>query len=300
MKFVPDSVAVKVARPMLKLRKVSPQIMFGAGVVGIVGAGVLACRATLKLDETLENAAKRELDIQHYTHNEVDSFEADKYDKHMAAAKVKFVMDVAKLYAPAVGLTVVSIALLTGSHVTLTRRNAAAAAAYATLNEAYGRYRAGVIEKYGSDEDDYLRHGVVNVEESVTDDAGKVKKVKHKRSGGLSPYAQCFEESNENWRPGGNTNWFFLHSQERYWNNKLQTQGHVFLNDVYESLGLQKTKAGQVVGWVAGEQERDGYISFGIFENERSERVRDFMTGAEDSIWLDFNVDGMVLDMAFA
>lgn len=300
MKFVPDSVAAKVARPMLRLRKVSPQIMFGAGVVGIVGAGVLACRATLQLDETIERQMKRELDIQSLTDKRSDGFEPELYDKHMATAKVKFVMDIAKLYAPAVGLTVVSIALLTGSHVTLTRRNAAAAAAYATLNEAYGRYRAGVIEKYGNDEDDYFRHGVVTVEESVTDDAGKVKKVKQKRSGGLSEYAQLFTEGNENWRPGGNTNWFFLHAQERYWNNQLQTVGYVFLNDVLKSLGLQETRAGQVVGWVAGEQERDGYISFGIFENEQSEKVREFMTGAEDSIWLDFNVDGMVLDMAFA
>lgn len=299
MKFIPDSVSAKLARPMLRLHKVSPQIMFGAGVIGVVSAGVLACQATLKLDRTLEKGLARELDIQRMTHEGLEDFEPEKYDKHMAAAKIKLILDIAKLYAPAVSLTVISIGLLTGSHVTLTRRNAATAAAYATVSEAYARYREGVIEKHGASEDEELRHGVVLVEESVTDDTGKVKKVKNKRSGGLSEYAQCFEESNANWRPGGNANWFFLNSQERYWNNHLQSYGHVFLNEVLDSLGLQKTKAGQVVGWVAGETNGDGYISFGIFENERSERVRDFMTGAEDSIWLDFNVDGIVLDLAF-
>jgi hypothetical protein len=300
MKF-PTSVAGKLGRPMLKLRKISPQIMFGAGVVGVVGAGVLACRATLKLDETLEKDVTRQLTIQQLTSDGAEGYEAEKYDRHIAHAKARLILDIAKLYAPAVGLTVVSIGLLTGSHVTLNRRNAAATAAYATLDQAYKRYRDGVIEKYGKGEDERFRHGVVEVGETVTvdGDSKKTKVVKHERSAGRSEYAQCFEESNVNWRPGGNANWFFLNAQEKYWNDQLQTIGYVFLNDVLKSLGLQETKAGQVVGWVAGENKGDGYISFGIFENERSEAVRDFMTGAEDSIWLDFNVDGMVLDLAF-
>lgn len=298
MKF-PTAVTGKLSRPILKLRKISPQIMFGAGVVGVVGAGVLACRATLKLDETLEKDVNRQLAIQQLTSDGAEGYEPEKFDKHMAKVKAKLILDIAKLYAPAVGLTAVSIALLTGSHVTLNRRNAAGAAAYATLDQAYKRYRDGVIEKFGKDEDERLRHGVTVIEETITKDDGKTKVVKHERSAGLSEYAQCFEESNVNWRPGGNNNWFFLNAQEKYWNDRLQSHGYVFLNDVLESLGLQKTKAGQVVGWVAGEHNGDGYISFGIFENERSERVRDFMTGAEDSIWLDFNVDGMVLDLAF-
>lgn len=296
---IPNGVTAKFSRPMLRLRKASPQIMFAAGVVGVVGAGVLACRATLKLDETLEKDVTRQLTIQQLTSDGAEGYEAEKYDRHMAHAKARLLVDVAKLYAPAIGVAVVSIALLTGSHVTLNRRNAAGAAAYATLDQAYKRYRDGVVEKYGKEEDERLRHGVVTVEETVAKEDGKTKIIKRERSAGLSEYAQCFEESNTNWHPGGNANWFFLNAQERYWNDRLQTHGYVFLNEVLDSLGLQKTKAGQVVGWVAGEHNGDGYISFGIFENERSERVRDFMTGVEDSIWLDFNVDGMVLDLAF-
>lgn len=296
---LPAAITGKIARPALRLKKISPQIMFVAGTVGVVGAGVLACRATLKIDETLEKATQRELTIQQLTHNEEEGFEADKYDRHMAHAKAKLILDIAKLYAPAVGLAVVSIGLLTGSHVTLNRRNAAGAAAYATLDQAYKQYQQRVADKYGAEEAELLRHGTQIVEESVIDDAGKIKKTKKNRSAGLSEYAQCFEESNPNWRPGGNANWFFLHSQERYWNDHLQTHGYVFLNDVLESLDLPKTKAGQVVGWVAGETKGDGYISFGIFENEHDEKIREFMTGVEDSVWLDFNVDGIVLDLAF-
>src|SRR5688500_19954194 len=52
-----------------------------------------------------------------------------------------------------------------------------------------------------------------------------------------SDLAQCFEESNVNWHPNASTNWFFLNSQERYWNDHLQSYGYVFLNDVLHSLG---------------------------------------------------------------
>lgn len=296
---IPATVAGKLSKPMLRLRKVSPQLMFGAGVVGVLGAGVLACRATLKIDEVLEQATDRELKIQKLTHDEVDGYEHDKYDRHMAHAKAKLILDMAKLYAPAVGVATISVALLTGSHVVLNRRNAAGAAAYATLDQAYKQFQQRVEDKYGPEEADKLRQGVSVVEETVATESGKNKTVKHDRAAGFSPYAQLFTEGNVNWRPEGHNNWFFLNSQERYWNDHLQTHGYVFLNDVYKSLGLEPTRAGQVVGWVAGETKGDGYISFGINDNERSERVRDFMTGAEESVWLDFNVDGMVLDLAF-
>lgn len=294
MKFLPDTVASKVARPMLKLRKVSPQLMFGAGVVGVVGAGVLACRATLQLDEVLQKAEKRAelLELENLHNADTDGVD---HARLIMASKIKTVMSIAKLYAPAVGVAVVSIGLLTGSHVTLTRRNAATMAAYSALNEAYNRYRGHVVDAYGADEDEKFHNGFSVVEETVVDENGKSKKIKRAAAAGLSPYAALFTEGNENWNPQAHTNWFFLNSQERYWNDRLQTYGHVFLNEVYDSLGLPRTQQGAVVGWIVGEHERDGYISFGM-NDEKNERVRAFMAGVEGSIWLDFNVDGVVYD----
>lgn len=293
---LPTGVTDKLGRPLLKLRKVSPQLMFGAGVVGIVGAGVLACRATLKLDETLEKDTERLLTVRQLTDARAEGYEAEKYDRHLARNKAKLVLDIGKLYTPAVALAVLSIGLLSGAHITLNRRNASTMAAYAALNEAYGQYRDRVIDKYGKEEDDRLHHGVTYVDETVTTDAGKTKTIQKERAAGFSPYARLFTEGNQNWEPNPTNNWFFLNAQERYWNDRLQSRGHVFLNEVLDSLGMERTSAGQMVGWLAGEQRRDGYITFGVFENERSERVRDFMTGAEDSIWLDFNVDGIIYD----
>lgn len=293
---LPTGITDKFARPMLKLQKVSPQVMFGAGVVGVVGAGILACRATLKLSDVLEPSEKKMALAQEFAERDEDYLNGE-YPKDLVKLKVRMVLDIAKLYAPAVGVAAVSIALLTGSHVTLTRRNAATAAAYAAVDQAYKNYRAGVIEKYGKDEDDQFRHGVTVVEETVAGENGKTKVVKHKRAAGFSEYARLFTEGNQNWTPGQTNNWFFLNAQQRYWNDRLQSRGHVFLNEVYDSLGFERTPAGQVVGWVAGETGRDGYVDFGLTDAEGNERVRDFMVGAEDSAWVDFNVDGVVFEM---
>jgi Family of unknown function (DUF6353) len=292
---LPAGITDKFGRPVLKLRKVSPQLMFGAGILGVVGAGILTVRSTLKLSDVLEPIEK-ELTVRQERADRNEEYMVGEFGKDLAKLKVRMVLDIAKLYAPAIGVGVLSIALLTGSHVTLNRRNAAGAAAYATLDQAYKRYRESVIEKYGREEDDHFRQGIVTVEETVTDDAGKTKKVKHARAAGFSEYAQLFCEGTSNWTPQHQNNVFFLSAQERYWNDRLQSRGHVFLNEIYDALGFERSAAGQVVGWLAGEDRRDGYISFGIFDNERSERVRDFMCGAEGDIWLDFNVDGIVYD----
>ena len=56
MKLVPDALAMKLARNALVAQKNSPGVLFGVGVVGMVGSTVLACRATLKMDEVLEES----------------------------------------------------------------------------------------------------------------------------------------------------------------------------------------------------------------------------------------------------
>jgi hypothetical protein len=66
----------------------------------------------------------------------------------------------------------------------------------------------------------------------------------------------------------------------------------VFLNEVYEQLGIPASRAGAVVGWTIL-PGGDGYIDFGIFDGENSS-ARMFVNGHEKSILLDFNVDGVI------
>ena len=81
-------------------------------------------------------------------------------------------------------------------------------------------------------------------------------------------------------------------------NQKLQTQGYLFLNDVYKMLGFKPTKAGHVVGWIYDEKHPigDNYVDFGIYDIE-NEATRRFMNGLEQNVILDFNVDGNIYDL---
>ena len=81
-------------------------------------------------------------------------------------------------------------------------------------------------------------------------------------------------------------------------NEKLLAQGHVYLNEVYDALGIPRSKAGQIVGWVYNPDNPvgDNYIDFGIYQTNRAV-ARDFVNGYEKVILLDFNVDGNILDL---
>ena len=89
----------------------------------------------------------------------------------------------------------------------------------------------------------------------------------------------------------------FLKRQQNFANEKLQTNGFLFLNDVYEMIGIPKTKAGQIVGWIYDEKNPvgDNFVDFGIYD-VNNEAKRDFVNGYERSILLDFNVDGNIWD----
>ena len=90
----------------------------------------------------------------------------------------------------------------------------------------------------------------------------------------------------------------FLRNQQQYANDKLRANGYLFLNEVYEMLGIQKTQAGQIVGWVYDDKNENGdnYVDFGMYDVNRS-TCRDFVNGYERSILLDFNVDGSILNL---
>ena len=96
----------------------------------------------------------------------------------------------------------------------------------------------------------------------------------------------------------------FLRRQQDYANEVLKSRGHLFLNEVYDMLGIPRTKAGQVVGWIYNEDNPNGdnYVDFGIYDlsnlsDSQKERKMAFVNGQEYSILLDFNVDGPIYDL---
>lgn len=292
MSLVPEAINKIVARNALLAQRSSPGVLLGVGIVGMVGSTVLACRATLKMEEVLDEA-KGKLEMA----KTLDHIEYSEKDRKRDISLIYFQtgVSVTKLYSPAIIVGVVSIAALTKSHNILTTRNAALTAAYTALDRGFNQYRARVVEKYGENQDRDFRYGTEQVE-VVDPKTNKKKIVKRVSSDDPSIYARFFDNSSSSWSKEPEYNLIFLKSQQNYANDLLHARGHVLLNDVYDMLGIPRSQAGAVVGWVLSRNgTTDDFISFGVFE-DRSDKVRDFVNGREGAILLDFNVDGVIYD----
>jgi hypothetical protein len=293
MNLVPVAIANQIARSTWGLQKSSPQILFGAGIAGVVSSTVLACRATLKAEETLQTHQERMLLVK--TMDITDDFTEKQQKKEVTIVYTKTVMEMMKLYAPAFIVGGLGIAALTSSNRILTRRNAGLAAAYKAIDTGFKQYRARVVERFGEDVDRDLRYDAQMVE-IRNEKTGRMNKVQRAGPAGASQYSRFFDPLNENWSRDPEYNLVFLKCQQEYANQMLHARGHVLLNDVYDSLGIPRSKAGAVVGWVLNRNgEGDNFISFGIFDGT-TQQIRDFVNGYEGSILLDFNVDGVIYD----
>lgn len=290
MKLIPNGVTRAVAKKVLQTKKNSPHLFFAAGVAGVVGTTVLACRATLKLEETLDEI---QTDIDKFKAQanseevkEHGGYSVDDYNRDLVVVYTRSTMKLVKLYGPTALVGMASIACLAGSHVQMTRRNAALMATVGALNQAFNEYRERVREELGDDREQEVFH---NIHKTQNEESSEVQKIKAEH--GMGPNARLFDEhTSDYWKPSAELNRYFILGQQNYANNKLERDGFVLLNDVYELLGFPRTSDGAVLGWVrGGGKNGDGYIDFRMFELTR--------TNQEYCVWLDFNYDGVVFDL---
>ena len=286
----------------LTLKKHSPEILVFTGIGGMIGSAVMACKATRWLDPVLEKH-KQDAEAVHKKYEQVKDERAEKHDLTKVYMKtgVKFV----ELYWPSVAVGVLSVTgILTGNNI-LRKRNMALAAAYAAIDGSFKTYRGRVIERFGQEIDKELRFGgqQEKIETIETDENGKEKKVKKNVTilgPGLSDYARYFAYGDAKAaEPNADYNAFFLKSQQELANHMLRANGYLFLNEVYDMLGIEKSLAGQAVGWVYDKNKDDhgdNYVDFGIEEvfKKRSDNPGDY----EKVFLLDFNVDGSILQHA--
>ena len=300
-----------------KLKKHSPEILVVAGVIGTVASTVMACKATTKVSDILEKAKEDINSIHDCAANEefVEEYTPEDVKKDLTIVYVQTGIKLAKLYAPAVALGALSLSGILASNNILRKRNVALAAAYATVDKGFKEYRNHVVERFGEEVDRELKHGIKakKIEKVVVGEDGKKKKVKETISvverDTLSEYSFFFEESNPYWEKDGNYNRMFLLAQQQYANDKLRANGYLYLNDVLDTLGIPRTKAGQIVGWVYNPNNPNGdnYVDFGIYETYRKDqesfvkdkamRERFGKEVYERVVLLDFNVDGNILDL---
>lgn len=299
----------KFYRVGFKFKKHSPEILVGAGVVGVVASAVMACKATTKLDDVLAETKDTVDKIHDVTEHPEKIPEGKEYTvedskKDLTIVYTQAGVKLVKLYGPAVVLGTVSIAAIIGGHHILRKRNIALAAAYTAVDKGFKEYRGRVLERFGEEVDRELRYNIKakEIEKTVTDANGKetvVKETVNVADPNLtSDYARFFDDGCTGWTKDPEFNLMFLKDQQRYANDLFKSKGHLFLNEVYDMLGIPRTQAGQVVGWIYDEKNPigDNFIDFGIYDIS-DERKRSFVNGYERTILLDFNVDGNILEM---
>lgn len=297
---------IRRTNQILKLK--APAICLGAGIIGGVTAAVIAVKNTPAVIDA-KKSFKESMEIADEC-REKGSF-IDKEDAEVSYSLETYHNDAKvilgrkylaymKAYAPAIGLGCLSIVMILTSHKLLVARNAALTATVASVSEAFKRYRNNVKAEYGNEVDYNMRHSVVSekVKETVTDPVTEkksvvTKTVRKRRDGDLpwrSDYARCYDEFCKSYTRNPTTNYFHLKAIQEIANNKLNMDGYLFLNDVYELLNIDKTLAGSEMGWIKGTDRNpneygDSYVDFGFMRDTR------FVNGDEASVWLDFNVD---------
>lgn len=295
------SVNNAVSKAVMKLKKHSPEILIVAGVVGTVASAVIACKATTKVNRIIDDAKGDIDDIHEAIENGVtkagETYAIEDSKKDLVIVYTQTGVKLVKLYAPAVILGTFSIASILASNNILRKRNVALGAAYAAIDKSFKDYRGRVIERFGEQVDTELKYGIKAKkfeEVEVDPETGKEKKVKKTIMVAdpnlQSDYAVYFDNKSRNYETNQDYNYMFLKAQQQFANDKLQTRGHLFLNEVLDDLDLPRTPAGQIVGWT--KNGPDGYVNFRIVEVDReTEDGRH-----EPSLLLDFNVEGNIWD----
>lgn len=288
-----------------QVKKHSPEILMVAGIAGTIVGTVLACKATTKVSEIIEEKNKNIEDVHTCLEEKPKEYTEEDSKKDLTIIYAQTGVKLFKLYSPAIGVMALSFASIIAGHKVLKKRNIAIAAAYAAIDKGFKQYRKNVIEEFGEGVDQQMRFGLKSKEIKKKDKDGKtVKETEYyidpegNPLDNISEYARFFDASSENFAKDPEYNMMFLRRQQDYANEMLKARGHLFLNEVYDLLDIPRSKAGQVVGWVYdknGNTKGDNYVDFGLYRNDQG--TRRFVNGLEYNILLDFNVDGVIYDL---
>lgn len=286
----------------LQLKKAAPDIMFFAGIALSAFSVYEFCKKAPKA-EPIVDQYKDNIEALAEDHKE-EAYDDNEYRKIVVKETVKTGTELARIYWLPATMWVGSTALIGGSHYILKDRNAALGAIAAGLGAELKTLHQRIVEKYGEEGLAELKYGTEtkeietkSIDEKTGEEVVNKSVVPMSPGRGLSIYARFFDETCVGWQNNAEYNLAYLMAREEEANRRLKADGHLFLNDVYDMLGMGRSKAGATVGWryMKNNPYGDNHISFGI-HNDNRRGNRDFVNGIQPVVLLDFNVDGPILD----
>lgn len=284
-----------------RISKHAPTILSVAASAGVIATGYLAWQAGTRF----EDVEGRDWDRRKECLRNADTIPDEDVPKIERKNRILFILDTARTCAPAVIVGAATITMIYFSNSISKKRLAAMGAAYATLQTAFDGYKRTMVEALGKESvDKILKPKLPNVGKSAEEilssdnksDAANVSDAVVNSLKALSPYARIIaEESSTCWDPNEDYTSQNLAAVQLWANRRLERKGHLFLNEVFDQLGLSRTREGAVVGWLKND-EGDGYVSFGDFDASIYRVPSDDYTRVDSNFIVDFNVDGVIWD----
>ena len=292
-----DSFYTGVAR----ISKHAPTILSVTASAGVIATGYLAWKAGTRF----EDVEGRDWDRRKECLRNADTIPDEDVPKIERKNRILFILDTVRTIAPAAIVGAATITMIYFSNSISKKRLAAMGAAYATLQTAFDGYKRTMVEALGEESvDKILKPKLPNVGKSAEEilssdnksDAANVSDAVVNSLKALSPYARIIaEESSTCWDPNEDYTSQNLAAIQLWANRRLERKGHLFLNEVFDQLGLSRTREGAVVGWLKN-GEGDNYVSFGDFDASIYRVPSDDYTRVDSNFIVDFNVDGVIWD----
>lgn len=293
------------------LKKNSPELLVAGGILCSAAAIGLAVYSTVKAEKVVTpaktkiNKLKEELNNDDLVNNGIINIEDHKKELNKVYANTGWKL--LKIYSPSIILFASSVACTLSSHKIMNGRVMALSAAYSALDLSFKQYRERVANRIGNEIENKIFNDTTNKVVKYVDEDGKEQEVEIETEQGGSIWSVLYDEYNPNWESNGVLNLEFLEMQENYLQQKLVSQGYLFLWDVYKVLGYDETylnkkqlQGSRVVGWIydPNDKTRDSYVSFGLRDRNTGEltpKALNMRKYGEPSVKLDFNVDGDIL-----
>lgn len=284
-----------------RISKHAPTILSVTASAGVIATGYLAWKAGTRF----EDVEGRDWDRRKECLRNADTIPDEDVPKIERKNRILFILDTVRTVAPAAIVGAATITMIYFSNSISKKRLAAIGAAYATLQTAFDGYKRTMVEALGKESvEKILKPKLPNVGKSAEEilssdnksDAAHVSDAVVNSLKALSPYARIIaEESSTCWDPNEDYTSQNLAAVQLWANRRLERKGHLFLNEVFDQLGLSRTREGAVVGWLKN-GEGDNYVSFGDFDASIYRVPSDDYTRVDSNFIVDFNVDGVIWD----
>lgn len=284
-----------------RISKHAPTILSVTASAGVIATGYLAWKAGTRF----EDVEGRDWDRRKECLRNADTIPDEDVPKIERKNRILFILDTVRTVAPAAIVGAATITMIYFSNSISKKRLAAMGAAYATLQTAFDGYKRTMVEALGKESvDKILKPKLPNVGKSAEEilssdnksDAANVSDAVVNSLKALSLYARIIaEESSTCWDPNEDYTSQNLAAVQLWANRRLERKGHLFLNEVFDQLGLSRTREGAVVGWLKN-GEGDNYVSFGDFDASIYRVPSDDYTRVDSNFIVDFNVDGVIWD----